>query len=1608
MKKVLLLLTAVFFNIVLTSQDASQNVDQEKSDKNYRTVEGLENWTCDYDISSLKDGKYNLIIRSTDKAGNMSIDGPINIFVDSFSDLPVVSVSSPSKSMRLGGDFNVVGSAMDDDGISAVQVRLDEGSWMTAEGTLFWSLLVDTSAISDGVHTIHAKAVDTNGLEGNEVTVQVNLDKNKPLIFIESKSNGEILSGKQKISGTVKDANGIEYLEYSLDGETWENLKLSGRNDSAERGFSLDLDTRDSEGGTSYIRFRTKDGTGSEGATVFVYYSDNRKPQISITAPLENDVLNGRVTVTGTVTDEVGVSSFSCITDKNGEETIELIPGNPYWSKTFDFTGEKNGLVTFRALDLSGNTAEYKLKLKLDPAGDLPVVALPGYSDGTYLDINEPVLKGIVTDDDGVLSVSWSIDGGETEKTDTDGAFVIDLVSLSQGKHVIQITGTDYYGISGNPFKFTFLKAPERPVISADEFTRDKEVLPWVNGAVFQQGKTGKISGRVDGGEETARLFFSFNGEAEVPVKLNKGLFITSLPTGREPGGYNFTLRAVDSLEREAYLEGRVSLAPAPGKDETFQPVQQDSPGLYINDRRTGGDLSLITEAEPLTGFLSGDTIRSIDFNPPVSFFRAEIDGNAFSLVPSSEGGPEKFVLKVTGDSGREYVSSEIYGGSDISAPVVTTPSIRVPVKVDKINTIEKLTKDEKGKDVLVRENETVTELSEVESSFVRSSLIFSCGITDRSDVKSVQLKFCGPSASYDSPLILEPRQNEDGTWSIDREIDISHLEEGDHFLDLIVTDALGNIASKSFPLKVDRTAPEIQIIAPGPDEPVEGIITVSGRIDNFNGGGDVLFSEDGAVFTPVEMTGHNTFSRNIDLSAEGSDPEHFLFKAVDKGRNAAELKPRFNVDLEADRPVAVIEIPAEGATLRNDFDVTGLVFDDDEVASIYYSLDGGEFTRIDGNFYYNIPFRLDELEEKKHVLSLYAEDLGGFPSETVSSDFVISKSEPVSVMLNPTIEEYNKSTVLLQGESFDENGIDEVFVSYDNGITYNKAIIEKELPAVSAVDGEVPPEETVTKTVKWTYIFDTMLPGDGTHSLLIKAIDGAGTTGISSTIINIDNTDPEIKLDSPGESGIVAGNLILDGKVFDGTRIKSVVSELQALEAKDFETVITPIETDGVFREVYDLSSYPPGLYNLNITVTDYAANSISETRNFELISRRDNESVNIYFPEEGREFAGPFAVDGKVSGREKGKVVLKIDGDVYDSLDPDENGLFSFRMEEMKLSEGNHVLQVVSGSGDSEIASHERRILYRAEGPWVSAGNMISGQFVSDRPMVTGTAGYSRIDAENKDKSKSVEYVEVSLDNGRTFTKAKGREEWEFRLETYDLPEGINQLLIKAQFRNGEMAITKIFVNIDETAPAVELITPEENRTFNGSVKIVGTAADENGIDSVEVLIREGSKARYEVPSFIQGLYLDFHALGSTYGEMGLGLSFFDDVVKLQVQAGMAPPGRFTGIVLGAKLLATIVDVPFSYFFGYDWDFFSMSLAVGANFNYFSMSPDGYYFTKDGVVLGSVLLQYEFAKFEIASMKAFNSYSFYVEGALWFISSDVQAGVTPTVSLGARIGIF
>ena len=198
-----------------------------------------------------------------------------------------------------------------------------------------------------------------------------------------------------------------------------------------------------------------------------------------------------------------------------------------------------------------------------------------------------------------------------------------------------------------------------------------------------------------------------------------------------------------------------------------------------------------------------------------------------------------------------------------------------------------------------------------------------------------------------------------------------------------------------------------------------------------------------------------------------------------------------------------------------------------------------------------------------------------------------------------------------------------------------------------------------------------------------------------------------------------------------------------------------------------------------------------------------------------------------------------------------------------------------------------------------------------------------------------------------------------------------------------------------------------------------ISGKALDDNGLEQVTLNLREGDKDSYETPSFIQGMYFDATGLGATYFTTGLGLTFMDDNVKLQMQYGYAPTtvidpetnrersARFGGNVFGAKLLANIAQVPFSWLLGPEWSFMSASAALGANFSYFSSNSSNS-MESWGVILAGVVGQLEVPKITFEDRSFIKYISVFWEGQLWLISSDVSPEVVLLPSIGVRVGLF
>ena len=186
------------------------------------TAKNLNSWDEQFNLENRKNGKYNILIQAKDLGGNEFTEGPYNIFLDPKSDLPVCGITNPFPNMRVVGNLNIVGTCIDDDGVSRVKLILDEGKdselTVNADGKEFWSYYLDTLNLEEGPHTIKVIGYDTNDIpvEGNPTVVTWQLDRKAPVTSLSDKEMGMLVSGKVNFRGIVTDGNGIKKLEALL------------------------------------------------------------------------------------------------------------------------------------------------------------------------------------------------------------------------------------------------------------------------------------------------------------------------------------------------------------------------------------------------------------------------------------------------------------------------------------------------------------------------------------------------------------------------------------------------------------------------------------------------------------------------------------------------------------------------------------------------------------------------------------------------------------------------------------------------------------------------------------------------------------------------------------------------------------------------------------------------------------------------------------------------------------------------------------------------------------------------------------------------------------------------------------------------------------------------------------------------------------------------------------------------------------------------------------------------------------------------------------------------------------------------------------------------
>src|SRR5882724_3886433 len=389
----------------------------------------------------------------------------------------IVTITSPGSGSPVSGttsvnaSVSIVGSLT----VSSVQFRLDGANLGARDTSAPYSVSWNTTATSNGSHTLTAVATDILGVQftSSPVTVTVNnappppppppADTTPPTVSITAPVSGATVFGTTSVTASASDNVGVVGVQFRLDGS---NL---GAEDTTAP-YSVSWNTTATSNGSHTLTAVARDAAGNvspvSAVTVTVNNAppppppDTTPPTVSITAPSNGATVKGTATVTASASDNVGVVGVQFLLDDgvNGSADVTTAPYSISWNTATasdgshkitaiarDAAGNRSPVSAPVTVTVANNTAPPPASTRFEDTDPSVVYSGPGWRPDKYAALSNG--GATATDQAGAqatftftgTSVSW-IGGRWTEegiaRVFLDGAFVAEVDTYSPTKEV--------------------------------------------------------------------------------------------------------------------------------------------------------------------------------------------------------------------------------------------------------------------------------------------------------------------------------------------------------------------------------------------------------------------------------------------------------------------------------------------------------------------------------------------------------------------------------------------------------------------------------------------------------------------------------------------------------------------------------------------------------------------------------------------------------------------------------------------------------------------------------------------------------------------------------------------------------------------------------------------------------------------------------------------------------------------------------------------------------------------------------------------------------------------------------------------------------------------
>lgn len=939
-------------------------------------------------------------------------------FVEFLTDYtqPVVNIADSAVEAYIGKTKTTLhsfsGTVTEDNALKSLEYSIVKPgetpvAWTSIPAQKTFNANIDFKDIAENDVEVCFRATDA----ANNISVITNDSKRKVKIVENAPTIDSI-----EISGDSKQIDSIYYVKgnYKISGKATSSAlnKVTGAN---KEWTSAEFETDELSASGSYT-FTAEDKAGQTASVSVsvVLDKDAPKPDFSQVSPVvlgyagtpdvyKNGAVNGEITVQGTSSDNDkivstvlkifkanaagsapdGAAIHELSYDGTGKTGDAISVAQDSTANNFKFTvdtiklTDKEGIILrLVSVDRAGNEGFLDYPVFVCQETDIPTLK---FNNGDVACTDENLIKvgknlfGMgsdilfinVADDDGVASVTYTVDGVEKPALLTGGKSTtadvqINVSALGNGVHSLVFTVTDVNGKSvkfpseeNSSIKIAYdSDVPEISVLKLGDVT-------YTSGCFAKE--TFKISGEIKDSSGTVEIYEKANGVetkvseiSDCSVKKN---WATENITNKS-GDITKTFVARDKYGREKTLEINY-------KVDNVPPVFV-SDYISITGETVGGSKTYV-----LGG--TGDVYNQDNVWFTGSSFTLKGGDGTNSKIPVTETNnfeiklykgsySEENLISTIQPSGNNNFSGTVDVGGENASTIIlvavdeaknkSTP-LSVQVNVDRGAPL--ITNKEI---YLENPNTDVSAQALLEKGYVNKDSIFVKFVaTDSvSKVKSVEIY---KTAALKERIGLKEFSPAVADASGVIEIDISRFDSKEYDLYIKVTDVAGNSFYTDLPNFIfDKNPPVVTYSRPAANSDVNKLITIEGLIDDLNPpatnadwtwtlkvkkpGGTSFEPVNAAIFDTSLETGKFKVS-GIDTEKIGEGTAEFIVIATDNAGNVIQDSGAntgktlaLKIDQNSDRPVIQLNtISTDGATTLSSGEISGTISDDDGIKKL-------------------------------------------------------------------------------------------------------------------------------------------------------------------------------------------------------------------------------------------------------------------------------------------------------------------------------------------------------------------------------------------------------------------------------------------------------------------------------------------------------------------------------------------------------------------------------------------------------------------------------------------------------------------------------------------------